>query len=249
MLAVERRNKIELFIKQRGTVYVDELSDHFNVTKETIRKDLDKLEIHGILTKIYGGAILNQNNVLENMSYADRLNSNIAEKKKIADKASPLFSNHMTVFCDCSTTALGILRRVQEMPLTVITNSVAAVNTLGGNFTIISTGGNFNPSAMSFSGAIAEKMLSQHYTDIAVIGCKAIDQDHGITESNQPVIPLKQMMMKHAAKTVIGVCSNKFNKTALSTLCDFSDIDYLVTDKQLPDHWDLFMAEYNIKVL
>ena len=143
MLAIERKNEILDKLRAEQRVLVSDLAEYYNVTEETIRRDLDKLEKEGYATKTYGGAILG-NSTKTDLSYTIRNKTNVEAKTQIAALASRLIEDGDHLMLDDSSTSLYLAKKLKEKKnLTVITNSVELVVEFNGveGWTIILTGG------------------------------------------------------------------------------------------------------------
>ena len=124
MLAIERRNQILEKLQAEKKVLVSDLSQIYDVTEETIRRDLEKLEKSGLIIKSYGGAVLNESTNLD-LPFNVRKNRNVVGKQKIAGMMRELIQDGDTIMLDSSSTAVFIARALKEKPnLTVITNSL-----------------------------------------------------------------------------------------------------------------------------
>ena len=124
MLAAERRNRILEKVHENKKVIVNELSKEFDVSEETIRRDLDKLEEDGHVIKSYGGAVLNEKSSID-LPFNIRWKSNPSGKQKIADLISDEITDGDHIILDASTTAVFIAKNIkQKRHLTVITNSI-----------------------------------------------------------------------------------------------------------------------------
>ena len=125
MLALERRNLILEKLQTEKRVLVSQLSQQFDVSEETIRRDLDKLEKEGLATKSYGGAVINED-VSIDLPFNIRKNQNVVGKQKMAEIAAKLIQDGEHIFLDASTTAVFVAKALKEKKerLTVITNSV-----------------------------------------------------------------------------------------------------------------------------
>lgn len=128
----ERERNVSNRTKKRNTgrlrnekrVLVSELAEYYNVTEETIRRDLDKLEKEGYATKTYGGAILG-NSTKTDLSYAVRNKANVEAKKVIANLVTDLIEDGDHLMIDHSSTCYFSVKKLKEKKnLTVITNSV-----------------------------------------------------------------------------------------------------------------------------
>ena len=140
MLAIERKNEILATLQKEQRVLVTELSQRYNVTEETIRRDLEKLEKEGFVKKTYGGAVLNSNTNLD-------LPLRIREKnnqEEIASKVADMIEEGDSLMLDASSTSLMIAKKLKKLKkLTVITNAVEVLIELSGQegIKVISTGG------------------------------------------------------------------------------------------------------------
>ena len=124
MLAVERKNSILGLLQSDGRVVVSELAEKFDVSEETIRRDLEKLERDGLVQKSYGGAVLNEN-AQSDMPLAVRKRTNVIGKQKIAELVSRYVPDNSSIMLDSSSTALFIAKRIKDRKnMVVITNSL-----------------------------------------------------------------------------------------------------------------------------
>ena len=124
MLAIERKNEILSILQKEQRVLVAELSTRYQVTEETIRRDLEKLEKEGFVKKTYGGAVLNKNSTID-MPLKIREKTNRKEKQKIAQTVASLIEDGESIMLDSSSTSLMIAQELKKKKkLTVITNSV-----------------------------------------------------------------------------------------------------------------------------
>ena len=145
MLAIERRNEILEKLQTDRRVVVSELSQLYDVSEETIRRDLEKLVNDGYAIKSYGGAVINENVNIE-LPFNIRKNRNIVGKQHIADLVSKVVKDGDSIMLDASSTAVYIAKALQEKGkknLTVITNSIEIIIELfdAQDWTILSTGG------------------------------------------------------------------------------------------------------------
>lgn len=154
MLAVERRNLILEKLQEDKKVIVSELSQEFQVSEETIRRDLDKLDKDGLAVKSYGGAVLNENTSLD-MPFNIRKKNNPAGKQKIAKIVETLIEDGDHIILDPSTTAVFIAKALkQKERLTVITNSIEVILELSdvADWNIISSGGSLKEGYLALVG-------------------------------------------------------------------------------------------------
>ena len=251
MLAIERRRKIISLLEERNSVLVPELSKIFNITEETVRRDLEKLEKDGFLKRTYGGAVINDSMNSE-LPLIIREVTNMEGKLAIGIKVSQYIKDGHTIMLDSSSTALQVAMRIKDKRnLTVITNSVKVVSELANakDCEIISTGGNLRVNAMSFVGHMAENSVKNFNVDIAIICSKGIDMEKGISESNDMEAEVKKAMIKAADKTFLVGDYTKFNKVSFVKMLKIEDVDMIFTDKTLSNEWEQFISSKNVELI
>ena len=252
MLAVERRSKIEDIITENKSVLVTELAKQFDVTPETIRGDLLKLEKQGVLVRTYGGATLAASSGSE-LSYKERDVVNAEAKHKIGTRAADMIRNGETIFLDASTSSLWLARNIKNKEgLTVITNAVNIVLELAEceNIKLICTGGSLNTRNMSYTGRFAERMITENLTaDKCFFSCKVVTVSRGMTDESEDEAEIKRAMMQ-ASDSVIFLCDhNKLGRKGIPVIASIDKIDMLITDIR-PDHeWHAAMQEAGVRVI
>ena len=239
MLAIERRNAILEKLQVERRVVVSELSALYDVSEETIRRDLDKLENDGYAIKSYGGAVINENSNLD-LPYNVRKNTNVLGKQKIAALISEMVHDGDNIMLDASSTAVAIAKAIKnKKDLTVITNSLEIalelIETPGCN--VISTGGVATGSSFALVGSVTDKTIRSYYVDKAIISCKGIDMYAGFTESDERHANNKASMFYMAKTKILAIDSSKFNKIAFAKIGDLKEISKIVTDKKPEEEW------------
>ena len=239
MLAIERRNAILEKLQVERRVVVSELSALYDVSEETIRRDLDKLENDGYAIKSYGGAVINENSNLD-LPYNVRKNTNVLGKQKIASLISEMIHDGDNIMLDASSTAVAIAKAIEnKKDLTVITNSLEIalelIETPGCN--VISTGGVATGSSFALVGSVTDKTLRSYYVDKAIISCKGINMYAGFTESDERHANNKASMFYMAKTKILAIDSSKFDKIAFAKIGDLREISKIVTDKKPEEEW------------
>lgn len=143
MLAIERRSEILTKLQQEGKVLVNDLSKLYQVTEETIRRDLEKLEVEGIVRKTYGGAVLVETLNVD-LPYYVRKQTNVQSKENIASKIAELIQDGDHIMLDASSTAVYVIKRIKQLKnITIITNSIEILLELADvtGWKVFSTGG------------------------------------------------------------------------------------------------------------
>ena len=239
MLAVERRNLILEKLQEDKKVIVSELSQEFQVSEETIRRDLDKLDKDGLAVKSYGGAVLNENTSLD-MPFNIRKKNNPAGKQKIAKIVETLIEDGDHIILDPSTTAVFIAKALKAKErLTVITNSIEVILELSdvSDWNIISSGGSLKERYLALVGPRAIEGLGAFNVEKVVLSCKGLDMEKGITDGNELFSQAKQTMLKSAKQCILAVDHTKFGRVAFSKICDINHVQVVVTDEKPSDVW------------
>jgi len=249
--AKDRLQTIKQMVTNEKKVTVTHLSSLFQVTEETIRRDLEKLEAEGIITRTYGGAVLNSTTLADNVHFYKRAKSFYEEKKTIALNALPFINNKTTLAADSSTTAMELLKLLKERKdLTLLTNSTEAFRELAqSELNIVSTGGEFNKNTLSFQGRITKEIIGKYHVDIMVMSCKGLDIDSGALDSNEAEADIKKVMIRQATEVALLVDHSKFDRKAFVQLVDFSHINYIITDKKPGEQWINFCKQNNIQLV
>ncbi len=250
MLAIERRNKILALLQKESRVVVSDLSKIFHVTEETIRRDLEKLEKDGFAKKAYGGAIINES-VNSDLPFTVRKTANVVSKQAIADIISSIVEDGDHIMMDASSTAVYIAKQLKNKKnLTIITNSVEILLELSdiAGWKILSTGGMMKEGALSLVGNQAERMLSNYHVDKAIISCKGLDIEKGITDSNDMEAEIKRIMIDSAKLKILAADQSKFDRISFTTICDLSDVDVIVTDEEPDEKWNTALSPMDVEI-
>lgn len=249
MLAAERRNRILEKLQEEKRVVVSELSQEYQVSEETIRRDLEKLEKEGLATKSYGGATINENTSID-MPFNIRKKKNMTGKQQIAELVARLVQNGEHIILDASTTAVFVAKALkQKKRLTAITNSLEIMIELSDvpEWNIISTGGSLKEGYLALFGPRAVEGLSAFHAEKAIFSCKGFDIEQGVTEGDEQFSQSKQVMMKSADTNILVVDSTKFDKIAFSKVCGLNELDIVVTDKKPKGEWLAVLEQYGIQ--
>lgn len=252
LLAMDRRKIILERIQNENSVKVTELAIEFDVTEETIRRDLEKLELEGYVTRTYGGAVLVQSNSAE-LSINVREMQNPEGKRRIARRASELIKEGATIMIDSSSTSIFVAKNLKnQKEMTIITNSTRIPQdyTGGEDTKIILTGGIYRPEIMSLVGVAAENTISRYYADYAIIGCKAMDAQEGVTfEPHESESLVKQKMVQNAQKVILVADHTKFGRKSSIRTLKAENIHILITDEKLDPETENSLMNKGVEII
>ena len=236
MLIEERRQHILSLIQKNGRVLVDELSKDLNLSKITIRKDLDYLESKELLMRTHGGALPAQAGALSDPTIQEKEELHHEEKVRIAEAAAGMVSEGQCIILDSGTTTTAIARAISSLKhLTVITNALNIATELARSESeVILIGGTLRKNSLSVVGPLAEDVLKEIHADIVFLGVDGFDINVGLTTPNVLEARVNRAMVS-AAEKVVAVCdSSKFNRRSLSLIVGTSAIHHVITDSKLP---------------
>ncbi|PKM68286.1 MAG: DeoR/GlpR transcriptional regulator [Firmicutes bacterium HGW-Firmicutes-2] len=251
MLPIERRKEIAQIIKKEKAVRVNQLSEQFDVTEETVRRDLEKLENEGILKRTYGGAVLD-NLVSDDLPYTDREKVNMDQKRLIAKYASQLVDEGETIFIDASTSALEVIKQVDpRIHITVITNSLNAIHQLNqySHINLIGVGGNLNDQTFSFEGPMTARFIDHYYADKIFFSVKGISKERGLMDSRESLAELKSHMIANSKEVILVIDASKFNRSALIRIIETGAVDTVITEFSLDKSWKSYFDNQGVRVI
>ena len=232
----ERRNQIIKKIKTTRTIKVVDLVNEYQVSIETIRRDLEYLEKAGYLRRVYGGAVL-EGLYGEEPDFANREIINFHEKLAIGKRAAELIEDGDTIFVDVGTTVLEVVQNFgDKKDLTVITNATLIAHQIVkyDKFRVILLGGELRRGELSVAGPICEEELSRFYANKMLMGVGGISLWSGVTDYHFSEANIRRLMLERSSKVIAIADYSKFGVTAMNAICPISKIDKLVTDWTVP---------------
>lgn len=252
MLAVERRNIIEQTIIKNKSVLVLELAKQFDVTTETIRSDLEKLERQGVLVRTYGGATLVES-IEADMSIHERDTVNFEGKQSIGLRAAQMIKDGETVFLDASTSSLHVARNIKDKKsITVITNAEKIVMELANcpDIKVISTGGMLHSKNMSYVGRIVEETIRKSYfANKVFFSCRGVTLSRGLMESTEAEAEIKKAMIDCSESAIFLCDRKKLGRLGVPVIYGLDKVDCLITDIKLDEEWNKAMQENDVRVI
>ena len=254
MFTEERLNVILDMLYKNGKVSVNELSEKFSLTKDAIRKDLQKLEKIGKLKRTYGGAI-QQREIARNVKVLSRVNDNLSAKKAITEKAVKLINDGDTIFLDISSTNLILASLLSETKkkITIITNMLDIMNKLSNSpqVKLIGIGGTYRIELNGYIGAAAIEQINAYRIDKAFIGSAGVN----MKERNLSTFDVEDGLTKKAiinvSKEVVLLAeSNKFALDGNYIFSDFERLNTIITNQKMSYEVIKKLEEHNsIKVV
>ena len=236
MNASERQNQIVDLLSQNGVMKIMDIADHFNVSRETIRRDLIILEDDNRIKKWFGGVIsANEHQDFNIQSIEQKIELNTDVKMEICKKALEFIPPQSDIFLGDGSTVLCLAKLLnQTSGHTIITSSVQVVNAcIKSNNKVIMCGGMITPLGMSAVGAPTIDFLSSLKTDIAFLGSSGFKLNNGPTGNDFESCNVKTTALKNAQTRILLADSSKALSSSLITFASWDEVDYLITDSNL----------------
>lgn len=231
MLAPERQIQILSLLEERGTLRTTDLAEEFQVTDETIRRDLQTLAENQQVTRIHGGASsINGRPKLQ--SFSERRLLEVNKKEAIAKAASEFVQPGKTYAFDSSTTSFALVSTLPDLPYRVLTNAYAVLDQLVTmeQVELISTGGSYHSKTQTFISGDSYGVLRRHNINYAFISCIGFDPIRGPSEGFEQQALYKETLVQMAQKVVLLVDSTKFNQHSEYYFANLRDIHHIITD-------------------
>lgn len=236
--ATERQGLIEQLLADDGRVSVVELARRFDVTTETVRRDLDALETAGALRRVHGGAVANDRASTTESSLGERLERHSSAKGAIGARAAAALPEGFrgSVYLDAGTTtaavATALASRLGADPLEVVTHALTLAHGLstvpGTSLTLI--GGRVRGLTAAAVGADTVRAIESMRPDVAFIGTNGIAAGFGLSTPDPDEAAVKRAIVHAARRVVVVADSEKFHRELLVGFARLEDIDVLVTD-------------------
>ncbi len=247
---VDRRDFIVQLIRNHGKVHVDRLREKLDVSGVTIRNDLEFLESKGILYRIRGGALLQQQLFRPSALNQER-RFYPEEKRSIGKKAAELIKQGDSVLFNSGITTFQIAVHLsKDLNLSVMTNSVdIGVELINKKVNVLFTGGRFQKESYSFAGPDAEAAIKNYYFDKLFLETDGVDLRFGLTTSHPAEAQLIKIMIQRAREIICVTDSSKLNRRSFSHICYLETIDKLVTDTKIPADIEQELKSINIEII
>jgi DeoR family glycerol-3-phosphate regulon repressor len=230
-----RREQISELVRQRGFMSIEALADHFSVTAQTIRRDINQLCEEGLLRRYHGGAGLPSS--VENVAYQTRLVHCLDEKRRIASLVAQHIPNEASLFINIGTTTEEVARALlHHRDLRIITNNlnVASIMSQNENFEVIIAGGVVRSRDQGIVGETTIDFLDQFKVDFGVIGISGIDADGSLLDFDHREVRASKCIIANSRQVFLVADHSKFGRNAMVRLGTLLDLDAFYTDRMPP---------------
>ena len=245
-----RLERMKAYIEKNGVVTIKELQTLFpEVSLMTVHRDLDTLMEEGSVVKFRGGAKSVRHD--GDPEFNVRIGENNSGKFAIAQKAMELIQPHSSVFLDASTTNLMLAKSIPDINLNIVTTgpSIALELCRLHNPVVTLCCGTINRKNLALFGQNTLEMLDKINIDIAFIGVSGCSVDAGFTCGTEGDMLVKRQVIRKA-RTSVAMCTHDKLKCLMPyTFANLSDVDYLISDTQLPEDFQNAAIQAGLKIL
>ncbi|EAR08727.1 DeoR/GlpR family DNA-binding transcription regulator [Reinekea blandensis] len=228
----KRQQAILRWVESEGLVRVDDMVRRYDVTEQTIRRDLTKLESLQHLRRVHGGA--KPVNSTQNIAYRDRQILNLSEKQRIATAIAAHIPDHASIFINIGTTTETIAHALmQHRGLQVVTNNlhVASLMSQKPDFRVIVTSGEVRSSDGGIVGEATLDFIEQFKLDYGLIGISAIDAEGALLDFDYREVKVAQAIIEHSRQVYLAADHSKFGRKAMVRLGNIAQADMFFTDR------------------
>lgn len=250
MYAVERRQEIATLIDERGRGDVTELADRFEVTPETIRRDLTELEQRRLLRRVHGGAI-SIHRFRSEPAIAEKAGAMAAEKAAIATAALSFVPEHGSVLIDAGTSTLAFAQIFPDRELTVFTHSVAIALELSArrDLQLYVVGGRVRTRTLANVDDWALRQLAALRVDVAFVGTNGFSAERGLSTPDPAEAAVKHAICLAAAQTVVLADHTKLDQESAVRFAAIDEFDVLISDSGLAEADRRALEEADVEVV
>ncbi len=248
MKAIKRHKEIIELVQTHGFVSTEELVERFDVSPQTIRRDLNELAEANKLRRNHGGATITSSS--ENSSYHTRQVSQQGEKEAIAQSLAEHIPDGATLFIDIGTTPEAVARALvkRHNHLRIVTNNinVATIMMAKPDFKVILAGGEVRNKDGGVTGEATLDFISQFRLDFGILGISGIDFDGSLLDFDYHEVRVKRAIIENSRCVFLPVDHSKFGRNAMIKLGSMADVDLIITDQAPPKEIEQFAKIHDI---
>ncbi len=230
-----RQPEILEIARAEGKVSVEDLALRFNVTVQTIRRDLTELANAGKLERVHGGAILPSG--VTNILYEERRRLNEPAKLAIGRACAAAIPENCSIFLDIGTTTEAVAQAlIDHRNLMVVTNNMNVARILSANpdCEIVLAGGALRRSDNGLVGHLTARTIEDFKFDHTILGCSALDEDGDMLDFDIQEVLVGQTLLKRSREVMLVADASKFKRNAPARIGSLRDVDHVFTDAPLP---------------
>ena len=233
----ERRGQILKYLADKKTATIEDICKTFDISEVTVRRDINKLSLNGLIKKVYGGVTIPVS-YTSGPVFVERRNKNLEEKRRIAAEAVKRINDEDTILIESGTTCLELVKLIhQKKNLTIISSGAHIINALCDlrrqklfDGEIICSGGIWREQPDIFIGPHAVEFYQKVKINVAFIGILALNLEDGVMLSNQFEAELQRHILSCSQRRIALADHTKFDKVSFTKVGSLSLFDEIITD-------------------
>lgn len=236
-MRADRLNEMEQYILQSGTATLPDLSEHFGISINTVRRDINQLVTRGHVNKTYGGVYANSQmngSISPLIPFSERVSINSAEKQIIGEIAADLVNDNNTIFLDSgSTTPCMVAHLAKKKNVTIVTHNLMVMYETAKypSLNLLSIGGMYNHPTASFVDS-ALSLMGKIHLHALFMAATSVSAKWGIGNNTYAEFKFKKEIINRYDNIILLTDHSKFEKVASYSYCDFSALSAVVTDRK-----------------
>ena len=252
-MRISRIDQLEQYILEHKAVSIDALCEEFEISKNTLRRDLDILVSRGTVEKVYGGVVACENTsaIPGLVTFHERAGRNAQGKQRIAALAASFVRERDIIFIDSGTTTMNIVDHLAHLStVTVITNSLQVINKSMNypNINLIALPGSLKRDTASLIGSSCVEYLEDYNIMRAFMACTGISLQAGVCNASTEEYTIKKAALKKSQKHYLLADFSKFGRTSLMTFGEIGQFDSILTDRMPDDDFCSFCKELGCSI-
>lgn len=234
MLSEERKALILEYINSNKAVSATELMKKFDASEATIRRDLTEMDKKGLISKVHGGAVSIQSQIVSDYNMSEREEKNRDEKIAIAKYAASLISNNDLVFIDAGTTTSYVIDYIEATNVSFVTNALGHAQKIAAKgYPVYISGGKLKPMTDALIGGDAYEAIMKYHFSIGFFGTNAVSRDFGFMTPDPEEAKIKECAIMHTLSPYILCDHAKFDLSAPVKFADY-DKACIITTGNIP---------------
>ena len=246
----KRIDSMALYIKENKTVTLEQLCEHFQVSKNTVRRDIPEILETGEFKKIYGGITYSPNTYLK--SFSERHVNNLELKQQIARKAASYVSDGDIIFIDSGTTTYHMIEHLKDRKdITILSHSLEVFtrSALYPDLRVVSLPGDLDHKTLSFAGLNTTKYLENYNISKAFIATAGLSAQNGLTNSSPKEFEIKQTILQKSRENYVLADHTKFQIVSLLTFSNFENVHGVITDTEPEKALTDYLKAKDVKII
>lgn len=245
----QRHQQILDMVQEKGYLAIERLAQEFDVTPQTIRRDINHLSGEGLLRRYHGGA--GPNTSARNTTYSVRRSLCSEEKTRMARQVAQHIPNHASLFLDIGTSTEEVARAIlAKTGIRVITNNINVASILSANadFEIFIAGGIIRNHDLGITGEATVSFINQFKVDVGVISVAGIDPDGTLIDFDYNEVQVTRSIIANSRKVFLVADHTKFGRSAMARIGHISEISDLFTDAPPPEGFSDMIEESGVRL-